>query len=62
MSFTVRVPGSAAGLNEKLLAAGILGGYDLGQEDASLGRYLVLAATELNTREGIDRFIKVAAS
>jgi glycine dehydrogenase subunit 1 len=60
--FTVKVPGRAATLNEKLLAAGILGGYDLGQEDASLEAYLVVAATELNTRAGMDRFIKVASS
>jgi glycine dehydrogenase subunit 1 len=60
--FTVEVPGGAATLNEKLLAAGILGGYDLGKEDSSLGAYLVVAATELNTRAGMDRFIKVAAS
>jgi glycine dehydrogenase subunit 1 len=60
--FTVKVPGSAAAVNEKLLAAGILGGYDLGREDSTLEAYMVVAATELNTRVGMDRFIKVVAS
>lgn len=60
--FTVKVPGTAAALNEKLLDAGILGGYDLGREDDSLASYLVLAATEMNSKAGIDRFVEVARS
>lgn len=60
--FVVKVPGSAAALNDKLLAEGILGGYDLGRDDESLGEYLLLAATELNTREGIDRFVAIASA
>jgi glycine dehydrogenase subunit 1 len=60
--FTVKVPGGAAMLNEKLLKAGILGGYELAKEDAALGDYMVLATTELNSRAGIDRFVEVAAS
>ena len=59
--FTIKVPGLAAALNERLLEAGILGGYDAGRDDAALGSYMVLAATELNTREGIDRFVAIAS-
>jgi glycine dehydrogenase subunit 1 len=58
--FTIKVPGSATALNDRLLEAGILGGYDAGRDDADLGSYMVLAATELNTREGIDRFVSIA--
>jgi glycine dehydrogenase subunit 1 len=58
--FTIKVPGTAAGLNDRLLEAGILGGYDAGRDNADLGSYMVLAATELNTRDGIDRFVSIA--
>jgi glycine dehydrogenase subunit 1 len=58
--FTIRTHGPAAALNARLLDAGILGGYDLGQVDSSLSSYLLLAATELNTRESIDRMVSVA--
>jgi glycine dehydrogenase subunit 1 len=58
--FTIRVPGKAADLNDRLLASGIMGGYDLGRDDPALAQYLLLAATELNTRQGIDRFVGIA--
>ncbi len=58
--FTVKVPGTAADLNQKWLEAGIIGGYDLGREDESLASYLVLTATELNSRAGIDRLVDIA--
>ena len=60
--FTIRVPGGAAALNAALLEAGILGGFDLGNEDPAMADYLVLAATELNTRASIDRFVEIASS
>jgi glycine dehydrogenase subunit 1 len=59
--FTVKVPGGAAKLNDVLLEAGIIGGYDLGHEDDSLSDYLLIAATELNTRASIDRLVEIAA-
>ncbi len=58
--FTIKTPVPARTLNERLLQEGILGGYDLGQEDPSLSHYLLLAATELNTRESIDRLVAIA--
>jgi glycine dehydrogenase subunit 1 len=57
--FVVSCPVPASEVNDRLLAAGILGGYDLGREDAALAEYLLIAATELNTRRGIDRLIDV---
>ena len=57
--FTVKTTRPAAEINAALLDAGILGGLDLGRFDASLDHHLLLCTTELNTREGIDRFIDV---
>ncbi len=60
--FTVKTPMPAADLNAALLDAGIIGGYDLGRDDSSLGNCLLLAATELNTRASIDNFVDVASA
>ncbi|MBA2469967.1 MAG: glycine dehydrogenase, partial [Chloroflexia bacterium] len=60
--FTVQTPGAASALNDRLLEEGIIGGYDLGRDDESLGNHLLLAATELNTKASIDRLVAVAAT
>ena len=57
--FAVETPEPAAAINARLLGAGILGGLDLGRFDPALDRHLLLCATELNTRRGIDRFVEV---
>jgi glycine dehydrogenase subunit 1 len=57
--FTITTPIPASDVNARLLDAGIIGGYDLGQVDESLGGRLLLAATELNTREDIDRMAAI---
>ncbi len=57
--FTITTPIPARDVNARLLDAGIIGGYDLGQVDESLGGRLLLAATELNTREDIDRMVAI---
>ncbi|HEU0113249.1 MAG TPA: aminomethyl-transferring glycine dehydrogenase subunit GcvPA [Thermomicrobiales bacterium] len=59
--FVARAPEPAAAINDRLLTAGIIGGYDLGRLDARLDHELLLAATELNDRRGIDRFVEVVA-
>lgn len=59
--FTVKTDRPAAEIVDALLAENILGGLDLGRFDKALDHYLLLCATELNTREGIDRFIDVVA-
>jgi len=58
--FTVEVDGGADAFNEALLQEGIIGGYQAGRDDQSLDRFLILSATELNNREGIDRFVSIA--
>jgi glycine dehydrogenase subunit 1 len=59
--FTVTCPVPASEINAKLLQAGILGGFDLSQEFPGHENDLLLTATELNSREGIDRMVGVLA-
>lgn len=58
--FVVTCPGSAKVTNETLLAGGIIGGYDLGEVSSELNHCLLLTATELNTKDGIDRMVGIA--
>jgi glycine dehydrogenase subunit 1 len=57
--FTVSTPVAAARINAALLESGIIGGYDLASVDESLSNSLLVATTELTSREGIDRFVAV---
>lgn len=45
-------------VNEKLLAKGIIGGYDLSQAYPDLKGQMLIAVTELRTKEEIDTFVK----
>ena len=60
--FTVTTSISAAQINAALLGAGIIGGYDLANVDPSLANSLLVAATELTSRAGIDRFVEIVRS
>ncbi len=57
--FTVRTPKPAAEILEALLAEGILGGIDLSMFNPEWNNLLLLTATELNSKDGIDRFINI---
>ncbi len=57
--FAVRCSQPAAAVLESLLAEGILGGVDLGIFNSEWNDLLLIAATEMNTREGIDHLIEV---
>jgi glycine dehydrogenase subunit 1 len=52
--FTLRTPVPAAEVNRFLLSRDIVGGYDLSRAAPDLGDYLVLAFTEMTTRQEID--------
>jgi glycine dehydrogenase subunit 1 len=52
--FVVKTPKPANEVLDALLAQGILGGLDLGRFDAGLDHHILICATELNTRAGID--------
>jgi len=49
----------ARGVNEKLQKEGIVGGYDLSKDYPELGSALVFCATEMVSKEDIDRIVKI---
>jgi glycine dehydrogenase subunit 1 len=55
--FVVKTPEPVSVTNAKLLASGIIGGYDLGKVDAALDHHMLICATEMNDRAGIDRLV-----
>jgi len=55
--FTVTCPIPAAKINQKLLTKQFIGGYDLGLVYPALQNHLLVAVTEMNTREQIDRLV-----
>jgi len=46
-------------VNAHLLEHGIIGGYDLGQDYPSLKDHMLIAVTEMNTKEEIDMLVEV---
>ena len=46
-------------VNVHLLEHGIIGGYDLGQDYPSLKDHMLIAVTEMNTKEEIDTLVEV---
>ena len=57
--FAVCCPNPVAEINAHLLEHGFLGGYDLGQDYPALKNTMLLAVTEMNTREEIDALLDV---
>ncbi|HTG68378.1 MAG TPA: aminomethyl-transferring glycine dehydrogenase subunit GcvPA [Candidatus Udaeobacter sp.] len=57
--FVVRLPEAAdlKAVNSKLLKAGFIGGYDLGEEYHELKGHMLIAVTERRTKDEIDRFV-----
>ena len=56
--FVVRLPVPCAEANAHLREQhGIIGGYDLGRDDANLKNHMLMAVTEVNTRASIDRLV-----
>ena len=55
--FVVKFNTSVAEINEKLLEDGFIGGYDLAQVDEKYANHMLIAVTELRTKEEIDTFI-----
>jgi glycine dehydrogenase subunit 1 len=46
-------------VNEHLLEHGIIGGYDLGQDYPTLKDHMLIAVTEMNSKEDIDMLVEV---
>ena len=57
--FVLECPMPAAELNTHLLEHGILGGYDLGQDYPTLANHLLIAVTEMNSKDDIDALVEV---
>ena len=54
--FVVKLPTSYQEVNDKLFKKQIIGGYDLGQTYPELKDHMLVAVTELRTKEEIDAF------
>lgn len=56
--FVVKLNKPVKEVNQKLLESGIIGGYDLGRDYPGLENHMLVAVTELRTKEEIDTFVK----
>ena len=57
--FVIQCPVPAKELNAHLLEHGILGGYDLSQDFPEMTNRMLVAVTEMNTRDEIDLLVEV---
>ncbi len=57
--FVVQSPSPVSEINDHLLDHDILGGYDLSQDYPGLDRHMLIAVTEMNSRQDIDQLIDV---
>lgn len=56
--FVVKLNKPVKEVNQKLLEKDIIGGYDLGRDFSGLENHMLVAVTELRTKEEIDTFVK----
>jgi len=56
--FVIRCPIPVADINQHLLEHGILGGYDLGKDNPELENCMMIAVTEINSKEEIDLLVE----
>jgi glycine dehydrogenase subunit 1 len=49
-------------INDALIEHGIIGGYDLGKDYAHLKDHMLIAVTEMNSKEEIDMLVEVLRS
>lgn len=59
--FSVCCPKPVTEINDHLLEHGFIGGYDLGQDYPSLKDHMLIAVTEMNTRDEIDALVAALA-
>lgn len=57
--FSVCCPKPVSEINAHLLEHGIMGGYDLGQDYPALKDHMLIAVTEMNTKEEIDLLVEI---
>ncbi|MFD1447440.1 aminomethyl-transferring glycine dehydrogenase subunit GcvPA [Oceanobacillus profundus] len=56
--FVVKLSNSVPAINDKLFEKGIIGGYDLERNYPELTGHMLIAVTEIRTKEDIDTFVK----
>lgn len=56
--FVVKLNKPVASINDRLLEKGFIGGYDLEKDYPGLTGYMLVAVTEIRTKEEIDQFAK----
>ena len=56
--FVINAGKSVKEINQHLLEKGIIGGYDLGRNYKELENHMLVAVTEMRTKEEIDEFVK----
>lgn len=56
--FVVKLPVPVKQANLQLAEKGFIGGYDLGRDEETLANHMLVAVTELRTKDEIDRFVK----
>jgi glycine dehydrogenase subunit 1 len=59
--FSICCPKPVAEINDHLLEHGFIGGYDLGQDYPALKDHMLIAVTEMNTKDEIDAMVDVLA-
>jgi len=59
--FVVECPISVKQINNILLERNILGGYDLSKDYPSLKNHMLIAVTEMNSRQEIEMLVKILA-
>ncbi|MGS0649410.1 glycine dehydrogenase, partial [Staphylococcus arlettae] len=58
--FVVTFDKPIAEINQLLAEEGFIGGFDLGQVDSNLAQNMLIAVTELRTKDEIDTFVEKA--
>src|SRR5690625_5256624 len=56
--FVIKLNKDVHSVNEQLIEKGYLGGYDLGKDYEELKNHMLVAVTEVRTKEEIDQFVK----
>ena len=56
--FAVKLSKDVDEINDELLEHGYIGGYNLGKVDSELANHMLIAVTELRTKEEIDGFVE----
>ncbi|MDX1993609.1 MAG: aminomethyl-transferring glycine dehydrogenase subunit GcvPA [bacterium] len=60
--FVVRCPRPVQEINDKLIEQGIIGGVDLSKDYAHLKNHMLLAVTEMNSKDEIDALVAALGS